>query len=114
MPRRAWRVLPRSLPTARSGCVTRPTTWCDVPPSAANVGSAKLPVPIMTRRIVRNQESGVRSQGSGGSGVSLTPGSRLCFERRQDLFDFQVGRDFTALLGLTELLFERLDALAGG
>ena len=52
MPLPVWRVLPRLLPASRSGCVTRPTTS---PPNAAssasNVGSANVPVPIITIRM---------------------------------------------------------------
>src|SRR6516164_2287619 len=46
-----WRVEPRTSPAARSGWVTRPTTGWGPARSASKVGSANMPVPIITMRM---------------------------------------------------------------
>ena len=56
MPRPVCRVLARSCPTGRSGCVTSPTTGCGPFRSAKNVGSANVPEPIMIKRMIVNDE----------------------------------------------------------
>src|SRR5262249_25822202 len=51
IPRPTCRVLPRRAPTSRSGCVTTPTTSPGRLSSASSVGSANVPVPIITTRM---------------------------------------------------------------
>src|SRR6266480_7339406 len=99
MPLPVCRVEPRSAPTARSGCVTRPTTGSGPASRASKVGSANRPVPIMTRRMLRPSLSGSQN-------------GRL--QRRQFLLDLRVRRDLALLLGLAVVVLEGTQLVAGG
>src|SRR5690349_4647816 len=123
IPLPVWRVLPRLLPASRSGCVTRPTTSPpNVEINASNVGSANVPVPIMTIRI---QESSERNADDAESGHADKRGSeqRLMSSPRSSAFSSalsafrllklcrQVGWEFALLLVLLEVGDELLQVL---
>ena len=57
MPLPVCRVEPRLFPVSRSGCVTSPTTVSPAAINASNVGSANVPVPIITIRILLPAQS---------------------------------------------------------
>src|SRR5262245_58419250 len=125
MPLPVWRVDPRSWPITRSGCVTSPTTSCGPASSASNVGSAKVPVPIMTKPILaalplnhRGKETQRRQERKRPTfglllcvSLPLWLSSSLNHWRRavalglilQALLDLGVGRVLSLLLGPAEL-----------
>src|SRR4029077_19545779 len=100
----------RSCPTRRSGCVTSPTTGCGPFSSAKNVGSANVPEPIITNRIVIN---GNRNQCHGWNTDETRIRFRVlsvfnpwptlllctCLQGREQLFDLLVRRNVAAFLG---------------
>src|SRR5262245_12390423 len=105
MPRPVWRVEPRSWPAGRSGCVTRPTTGWGPASKASTVGSANVPVPIITRRMVprplaasrdRSQDRRLAAGGRRRLGGRV---EQLLLQCRQLLQDLLVGRQFAALAG---------------
>src|SRR4051812_21145899 len=109
----------RSRPLGRSGLVTRPTTGCGPASSARKVGSANVPVPIITVRMadgtrrlaVREWTAGPRS---GGRAVRRGRAVEPAFQGGQELLQVSVLRNLAALLGLAELPLEVLHRAAAG
>src|SRR5438105_3841848 len=109
------RVLPRFAPISRSGCVTTPTTSPGRSSSASSVGSANVPVPIITMRmrfLVRRLRLSAFK--------ALSSKRRTSHQRRfllklgQRLLDLRVRRDLAALSGPSILRLEVVEVRLSG
>src|SRR5579875_93096 len=109
MPRPVCRVEPRSAPVARSGCVTRPTTECELANNASRVGSANRPVPIMTRRMAIFPMLNGRNRARRRAVLLQRHRTFL-----QDAFQLGRGRYLALLLGALEILLELFEGVAAG
>src|SRR5262249_54095317 len=112
MPTPTCRVEPRSWPTARSGCVTRPTTSWRLASRAWKVGAAKVPVPIMTMRMEKLTSHQRGRLSVAGLGRRLGRPGRwevvgAGLQGGEPLEDLRVGWDLAALLGATILALQR-------
>src|SRR5262249_18368981 len=115
-------------PPGRSGCVTSPASVCPLARSASNVGSAKVPVPIITIRMQRvpryqpDTSEAMHCSPKRQRGTNQNPRWRfrrqcptpplsgpcvLLLQPRELAEDLLVRRDDAALLVAFELVLER-------
>src|SRR2546427_7006328 len=92
----------------RSGWVTRLTTGWEPASRAPNVGSANVPVPIITRRI------GYRPPASGWRVGSAERWASLPLQNFEHLLDIRSPRDVPAFLGAAEFTLKFLHLSPAG